>query len=129
MHTSISISLSQIELNRKRETELAQLRKDFEAQTEEHDRSVAEMRKKQTQAIGELEEQMQTLQKGKSKAEKDRQALTSEVADISGQLEDTQKAKVISVHHTDINNCCLGFALFLACLFICLMFSFVISHF
>ena len=95
MHILVFLSLPQIELNRKRETELAQLRKDFETQAEEHDRSVAEMRKKQAHAVGELEEQVQTLQKGKSKAEKERQALTSEVADISGQLDDTQKAKVL----------------------------------
>ena len=81
-------------MNHKRESELTQLRKDFEAQAEDHERSVADLRKKHASSAGEFEEQIEMLQKGKSKSEKERQALTSEVAELSGQLEDVQKAKV-----------------------------------
>ena len=81
-------------MNRKREAELSQVHKDLEAQTEDHDKTVSDMRKKHTAAVGELEEQVATLQKAKAKLEKDRQELTSETGDLSSQVDDLQKAKV-----------------------------------
>ena len=87
-------SLPQIEMNRKREAELSQVHKDIEVQAEDHDKTVSDMRKKHAVAVGELEEQVATLQKAKAKLEKDRQELTSESGDLSSQVDDLQKAKV-----------------------------------
>ena len=53
------VALAQTELNKKREAELNQLRTDFQAQSEEHDRAVAEMKKKHHNAVNELQEQVQ----------------------------------------------------------------------
>ena len=85
---------AQIELNHKRETELTQMRKDLEAQAEEHEKAVADLRKKNTQAVGELEGQIESLQKTKSKLEKERAHLSAEMGDTSQQVEDLQKSKV-----------------------------------
>lgn len=87
---------AQVDINRKREAELAQLRVDMAAQNEEHEKMVVDLRKKQALAIGELEEQVAALQKTKSKFEKDIHRLNAELIDANGQLEETQKAKVIT---------------------------------
>ena len=57
-----------IELNRKRESELAKLRKDHEAQEQEHERVLGDMRKKHTEALRQLEEQLEASQKAKTKS-------------------------------------------------------------
>ena len=84
-------------MNRKRESELSQVHKDLEAQAEDHEKTVSDMRKKHAVAVGELEEQVATLQKAKTKLEKDRHELTSETGDLSSQVDDLQKAKVRGV--------------------------------
>jgi len=63
----ILLCISQVEVNRKRENELTQLRKDFETQAEENEKTVADLRKKHTQAVTELEEKVDSLQKAKSR--------------------------------------------------------------
>ena len=52
------IATAQQELNKKREAELSQLRADFQAQSEENDRTVAELKKKHHGAVEELQEQV-----------------------------------------------------------------------
>lgn len=59
--------LFKVELNRKRENELTQIRKDFDAQNEENERTVADLRKKHAAAVTELEEKVDSLQKAKAK--------------------------------------------------------------
>ena len=66
----------------------------MDAQSEEHEKAVADLKKKHTNAIGELEEQVEGLQKSKSKLEKDVHRLSAESGDLGGQVEDMQKAKV-----------------------------------
>ena len=90
----LNLELMQIEMNRKREAELNQLRSDMDTQNEEHEKTVADLKKKHVNAIGELEEQVETLQKSKSKLEKDVHRLTAETGDLGGQVDDIQKAKV-----------------------------------
>lgn len=85
---------TQIDMNRKREAELAQLRVDMTAQNEDHEKMVADLRKKQNHAIGELEEQVAVFQKSKSKLEKDVHRLNAELIDSNEQLEESQKLKV-----------------------------------
>lgn len=85
---------AQIDMNRKREAELAQLRVDMTALNEEHEKMVSDIRKKQAQAVSELEEQVAAVQKSKSKLEKDVHRLNSEVIDTTEQLEESQKLKV-----------------------------------
>lgn len=101
-------------MNRKRENELTQLRKDYETQAEENEKTVADLRKKHTQAVTELEEKVDSLQKAKSRyvraeahrdmlpachgvcrLEKERGALSSDHEELSAQLEELTKAKSI----------------------------------
>lgn len=84
----------QVDMNRKREAEITQLRMDMAAQSEEHEKMVNDLRKKQTLAVNELEEQVAMLQKGKSKLEKDVHRLNSELIDANESFEESQKLKV-----------------------------------
>lgn len=56
-----------VELNRKRENEMSQLRKDYEVQAEDNEKTVADLRKKHAAAVTELEEKVDSLQKAKAK--------------------------------------------------------------
>ncbi len=87
---------AQIDVNRKREAELNQLRVDITAQNDNHEKVVSDLRKKQAMAVSELEEQVAALQKSKSKLEKDVHHANAEIIDLNDQFEDTQKVKVIS---------------------------------
>lgn len=53
------VASAQIELNKKREAELMKMQADSQAQNEEHERTVGEMRKKHQQAVNEIQEQVQ----------------------------------------------------------------------
>ena len=48
-------------LNKKREAELVQLRTNYQAQSEEHDRTVADMKKKHHQEVNNLQEQVSCI--------------------------------------------------------------------
>lgn len=58
---------AQVELNKKREQELLKLRRDLEESTMQHEAQVSTLRKKQTDATNELSEQVDQLQKVKSR--------------------------------------------------------------
>ena len=57
----------QIELNRKRETELTKLRNEHTTTVEEHEAAMSALKKKSTDAIHDLENQLETVQKAKSR--------------------------------------------------------------
>ncbi len=88
------VTAVQTDLNRKREAELTQVRVGMEKQAEEHERAMSDFRKKHTTAVGDLEEQLETLKKGKSKVDKDFQRLTAEHGDTTSQFDELAKAKV-----------------------------------
>ena len=52
------LATTQKELNKKRETELAQLKTDFQSQAEENERMMSELKKKHHSAMEELQEQV-----------------------------------------------------------------------
>ena len=85
---------AQIDKNRKHEAELTQLRVNIATQEDEHEKMITDHRKRQANAIGELEEQMATLQKTKGKLEKDVHRVNAELMDTKSQLEDIEKTKV-----------------------------------
>jgi len=85
---------AQVDVNRKREAELTQLRVDITSQSEDHEKAIADLRKKQGIAISELEDQLAIFQKSKGKLEKELNRVNAELVDTSGQLEDVEKAKV-----------------------------------
>jgi len=58
---------AQIEVNKKRETELQKLRRDLEEAQVQNETQIATIRKKQQDAVNELTEQVDQLQKVKQK--------------------------------------------------------------
>ena len=84
----------QTDLSRKREAELTQLRSEMERQAEEHEKAMSDIRKKHTTTVGDLEEQLESLKKAKSKLDKDHHHMVAEHGETSAQLDDLTKAKV-----------------------------------
>jgi len=74
---------AQIELNKKREAELAKLRRDLEESNLNHETQLGSLRKKHNDAVAELTDQLEQLQKIKVKVEKDKQAMQRELEDAT----------------------------------------------
>ncbi|XP_055547302.1 myosin heavy chain, muscle isoform X17 [Wyeomyia smithii] len=72
---------AQIELNKKREAELAKLRRDLEEANIQHEGTLANLRKKHNDAVAEMAEQVDQLNKLKTKAEKERGQYFAELND------------------------------------------------
>ncbi|XP_025262947.1 myosin heavy chain, muscle isoform X21 [Camponotus floridanus] len=70
---------AQIELNKKREAELSKLRRDLEEANIQHESSLAILRKKHNDAVTEMGEQIDTLNKLKARAEKGRHDIHAEL--------------------------------------------------
>ena len=58
---------AQIELNKKREAELGKLRRDLEEQNIQHEAALASLRKKHNDAVAEMSEQIDHLNKMKAR--------------------------------------------------------------
>ncbi|CAF1238599.1 unnamed protein product [Rotaria sordida] len=84
---------TQVEMNKKREGELAKLRRDLEEANLQHEATAAQLRKKHQDAVNEMGEQIDQLQKLKNKLEKDKQTIKSELDDLRAQLDHSQKGK------------------------------------
>lgn len=85
---------AQLDLNKKRESELAKLRRDLEEANLQHEATTAQLRKKHQDAVNEMGEQIDQLQKTKNKLEKEKQLIRSEVDEARLQTEQVTKAKV-----------------------------------
>ncbi|XP_011647039.1 myosin heavy chain, muscle isoform X22 [Pogonomyrmex barbatus] len=73
---------AQIELNKKREAELSKLRRDLEEANIQHESSLASLRKKHNDAVAEMGEQIDTLNKLKARVEKEKVQYYSECNDL-----------------------------------------------
>ena len=58
---------AQVELNKKREAEVAKLRKDLEECNIQHESTLVSLKKKQSDSVHEMNEQMEQLNKMKAK--------------------------------------------------------------
>ncbi|XP_069942328.1 myosin heavy chain, muscle-like isoform X12 [Cherax quadricarinatus] len=72
---------AQIELNKKREAELAKLRRDLEESNIQHESALVNLRKKHNDAVAEMSEQIDHLNKMKARAEREKTTLSSELND------------------------------------------------
>lgn len=72
---------AQIELNKKREAELAKLRRDLEESNIQHEAALASLRKKHNDAVGEMSEQIDHLNKMKARIEKDKESMKRDADD------------------------------------------------
>ncbi|CAF5065670.1 unnamed protein product, partial [Rotaria socialis] len=70
--------------------ELAKLRRDLEEANLQHEATAAQLRKKHQDAVTEMGEQIDQLQKLKNKLEKDKQTAKSAFDDLHSQLEHLQ---------------------------------------
>jgi len=84
---------AQIELNKKRESEVSKFRKDLEEAKIQHDATVVSMKKKQQDAIAEMSEQIDQLGKMKAKIEKDKALIMAEIADVRAATDEVGRSK------------------------------------
>merc|ERR1712121_50408 len=76
--------------------ELQKLRKDAEESNIQHDSIVNGLKKKQSDAVQEMNEQIDQLQKMKSKIGKDKTHIQNEISDARCALEEVNRAKASS---------------------------------
>ncbi|KAK2711652.1 hypothetical protein QYM36_012690 [Artemia franciscana] len=84
---------AQIELNKKRESELAKLRRDLEESNIQHEAALANLRKKHNEAVSEMGEQIDQLNKLKAKAEKDSQNYRHDANEARAAVEHVAREK------------------------------------
>lgn len=95
-----------MEVNKKREAELQRLRRDLEESSVQSEALAASLRKRHSDAMAELSEQCEALQRVRAKLEKEKQNLRMEVDELAASLENLQKAKVREVRpHVPMNSC------------------------
>lgn len=92
---------AQLEMNRKREAELTRLRRELEESTLQNETAAAATRKKHSDSVAELGEQMENLQKVRQKLENEKSELKMEIDDVVSNLESVLKMKVVDCSVTD----------------------------
>ncbi|XP_053594206.1 myosin heavy chain, muscle isoform X11 [Microplitis demolitor] len=84
---------AQIELNKKREAELSKLRRDLEEANIQHESSLASLRKKHNDAVAEMGEQIDTLNKLKARTEKEKVQYFTELNDLRASVDHLSNEK------------------------------------
>merc|ERR1711879_712885 len=85
---------AQVELNKRREAEMAKLRRDLEESNLGHESTISNLRKKQADQVSELSESVDNLQRVKQKLEKEKSEMKMEIDDLAGNVESVTKAKL-----------------------------------
>jgi len=84
---------AQIELNKKREAEVAKMRKDIEECKIQFESILVSLKKKQQDSVAEMTEQIDQLQKMKNKVDKDKSAIINETSELRAATEEVIKSK------------------------------------
>merc|ERR1719205_67521 len=84
---------AQVELNKKREAEVAKLRKDVEEANIQQESILGNLKRKQGDATAEMTEQIDALGKMKSKIEKDKVLIMNEIADARAATDEVMRAQ------------------------------------
>jgi len=87
---------AQIELNKKRESEIMKMRKDLEECNIQHESTLFSLKKKQVDAVNEISEQCDQLNKIKVKIEKDKQAVRIQVDDVKAATDHVGHEKAVA---------------------------------
>merc|ERR1719175_568691 len=97
---------AQVELNKKRETEVAKLRKDLEECHIQHEATLASLKKKQSDSIAEMSEQCEQLNKMKAKVTKDVSHILNEINECKAATDEVNRSKASAdkTHRTLSNN-------------------------
>ncbi|KAI5615409.1 myosin heavy chain, fast skeletal muscle, partial [Silurus asotus] len=82
-----------MEMNKKREVELQRLRRELEESSAQAETMAAALRKRHGDALTEMSEQCEGLQRTRAKLEKEKQNLLLEVDDLAASLDTMQKGK------------------------------------
>ena len=83
-----------MELNKKRDSEVVKLRRDLEESHVQRDATVTGMKKKQSDSVAEMNEQIDQLSKMKQKVDKDKDQIVKEIADVRGATDEVGRSKV-----------------------------------
>ncbi|OWA50174.1 Myosin heavy chain, muscle [Hypsibius exemplaris] len=102
---------AQIEMNKKREAEMAKLRRDLEESNIQHETVVQSLRKKNADSISELGDQVDQLNKVKTKLDKEKSQMKVELSDlqsivdnaIKGKASSEKQAKVLEAQVADLS--------------------------
>merc|ERR1719268_382511 len=86
-------TVAQVELNKKRESEIVKLRKDVEEANISAESVFSNMKRKQGDAVLEMTEQIDALQKMKAKIDKDKTVIMAEIADARAATEEVARAQ------------------------------------
>merc|ERR1711992_109720 len=84
---------TQIELNKKRESELAKIKGDLEEANISHEGTLAALRQKHNNGMSELGEQIDSINKNKAKSEKDKAGMERDLAEARSGLEEVMRAR------------------------------------
>ncbi|CAL4161984.1 unnamed protein product [Meganyctiphanes norvegica] len=84
---------AQAELHKKREAELARIRRDIEESNIQHEASVAAFRKKHNDAVAEMSEQMEHLSKMKLKVDKEKDLMRHEAEGAKSSMDGLSQEK------------------------------------
>ena len=87
---------AQIELNKKREAEVTKLRRDLEEAQIQQEATLVGLKKKHQDAIAEMTEQIEQLNKMKTKVEKDKTLIMREIADARAAVDEVGRSKAAS---------------------------------
>jgi len=84
---------AQVELNKKREAEVAKLRKDIEECKIQFEAVIIGLQKKQQDSVAEMGEQIEQLQKMKSKIDKDKALIINETSEVRAASDEVVRSK------------------------------------
>merc|ERR1719449_508457 len=86
-------TVAQVELNKKRECEIVKLRKDVEEANIASESVLSNLKRKQGDAVLEMQEQIDALQKMKAKIDKDKQVIMAEIADARAATDEVGRSQ------------------------------------
>merc|ERR1711963_431989 len=84
---------AQMELNKKRESEVNKLRKDLEEAQIQQEATMQNLKRKHQDAVAEMSEQIDQLSKMKAKIEKDKNQIMHETADVRAATDEIGRSK------------------------------------
>ena len=86
-----SNTVTQIELNKRREAEIVKIKSELEENNIGHEGTLAALRMKHNNTMADMGEQLDTLNKNKAKSEKDKTGLERDLGEARAGLEDTMR--------------------------------------
>merc|ERR1712223_2317229 len=93
LNEACGATAAQVELNKKRDAEVTKLRKDVEEANIQREATTASMKKKQQDAVMEMNEQIEQLTKMKTKVEQDKIKIMAEIADVRAATDEVNRSK------------------------------------